>query len=387
MKKSGWEKLPRLFVPFDWHEFWLKHRFLLSDTNSPVRVAGQMLARFGLLAVNEKFWLWDDLLIPGWTKHELFGPVFIIGHQRSGTTFLHRALARDPNARALTLHEMALPAVTAQRLIAAIARWDSRHAAHIRRNLDRMQDRFLGRLDHIHRIRLDSIEEDEFVLWSVFRSGMCVNDNPASVARRELDHLRDFRSWPESEQQVALTWYRACLLKKIHREPPADSTTPAWIVAKNPAFSQRIPQLLRVFPDAKFILLVRNPLETIPSRLSLIREIWRLRYTEIERMSPAQVATIVDDSVRTYAYAQRDRALLRSDQLVEIRYTALKTDLRVTIEKVYAQLELPGPPLTIGEGAGEMDRAGHHRYSLTDFGLSEADIRGRLSTVFETYGF
>ncbi len=387
MTTSGWDELPRWFVPFGWREFWRKQAYLLRDTKSPLRVSAQVAVRLALLGVNQTAWTLDQFAFPRWDQTELFGPVFIIGHQRSGTTLLHRALARDPNACALAMHEMVLPAISAHRVIRAIARWDSRHGGRIRGRIDRLQDRFLGRLDHIHRIRLDSIEEDEFVFWSAFRSGMCVNDNPASVSRRELDYFRDFRSWSEREQQIALAWYRACLLKRVNREPSRESGAPVWIVAKNPAFSQRIPQLLRVFPGAKFILLVRNPLETIPSRLSLIREIWRLGYPELERMSLAQVATIVDDSVRTYTYAQRDCALLRPDQLVEIRYHDLKSDLGATIEKVYSQLTLPGSPSDIGNSIGEADSPGHHHYSLADFDLSETDLRARLAAVFDAYGF
>ena len=40
----------------------------------------------------------DRLVAPNWDRVQLNGPFFIIGHQRTGSTLLHRTLATDPNA-------------------------------------------------------------------------------------------------------------------------------------------------------------------------------------------------------------------------------------------------------------------------------------------------
>ena len=42
--------------------------------------------------LNRIFFLFDDLLFPGYRSQEVKQPVFIIGNPRSGTTFLHRLL-------------------------------------------------------------------------------------------------------------------------------------------------------------------------------------------------------------------------------------------------------------------------------------------------------
>ena len=218
---------------------------------------------------------------------------------------------------------------------------------------------------------------------------MCVNDAPASVARRELDDLRSFDKWSMERQARILGWYRACLLKKVYREPAA-AGEPVWVVAKNPAFSQRIPQLLKVFPEAKFIHLVRNPLETIPSRLSLIRAIWRRRFSEEIEMNAEQVETIVEDSIRTYTAAHRDLPQLPSGSQVTIPYEELIGDLGVAVDRIYGELDLPGPGKGLIEAlerrkSTETNRKSRHEYSLEEFGLSEEDLRARLGAAVSDF--
>ncbi len=90
---------------------------------------------------------------------------------------------------------------------------------------------------------MDQIEEDEFVLFTVYRSGMAINSTPAVAADPELNRLRDFSTWSEEERRTALGWYRAVPDEGALPAPKHDSPNPdRFIVAKNPAFSQRVPQ-------------------------------------------------------------------------------------------------------------------------------------------------
>jgi len=46
-------------------------------------------------------------------------------------------------------------------------------------------------------------------------------------------------------------------------------------LSKNPTFCGRVESLLEVFPDARFVVLYRNPQETIPSLLKLMKFSWK----------------------------------------------------------------------------------------------------------------
>ena len=387
---STWDRPTGALMPFDWSALVSKYLLLLQRERAPAAVAGQLAFRLALYGAGQTSWLLDEVAARGWRQTEMRGPLFILGHQRSGTTLLQRLLVQDqPHTCALTLHEMLLPAISWQRGISRIASLGT----PLNAGFANLQERLFGPMDKIHRIRFDEVEEDEFALWTIFASAMCVNDAPSSTEYRELDRLRQFHGWPVHRQAKALQWYRACLQKKLFREAGADGAPARWVVSKNPAFTHKVPELLRVFPDARFVYLVRDPRETIPSRLSLIREIWRQRFSGFHQMSPAQVEVILDDSLRTYRAAEQDLAQLPGARCLTVRYTDLVADPRGVAEQVFAHFGLPepGPGLAAAverlanhKGRG---RTSKHQYSLGEFGLSQGQIRRALATVFQRHGY
>ncbi len=388
-----WETLPGSKLPFDWRAFIHKHRILYRDHGGLSAVAGPMFFRLALYAFGQAGWLLDDMLHPTWRQVKLRGPLFILGHQRSGTTFLHRLLSEDrTHARSLLFHEMLLPSSSMQNGIRHLAKMDQWAGGRLATGLADWQEKKLGPMDNIHRIRFDEVEEDEFVLWTIYASAMCINDSPISTADSRLDDLRYFERWSTERQMRALGYYRACLLKKIHREPTYAGAAPPWGLSKNPAFTQKIPALVKVFPDAKLILLVRNPLSAIPSRLSLIREIWRNRFPGFDQMTKDQVDTIVEDSCRTYLYAQRDLPKIPDSQKLVVPYDELTKDPKRVVQKIYSHFGLDDSDQHLqkalaGLSQRKKEKKSKHQYSLEEFFLDEKDLRKRLAPVFDEYDF
>jgi hypothetical protein len=221
---------------------------------------------------------------------------------------------------------------------------------------------------------------------------MCVNDSPMTTGQAKLEELRHFDSWSPARQARTLGWYRACLLKKLHREPASEPGTPRWIVSKNPAFSQKIPYLAKVFPGARFILLVRNPMEAIPSRLNLIEEIWKQRFPGTGGMTSGQARTIVEDSLRTYLFAERDLPCVPEGQRLVVRYDDFVRDIQGTVTSLYSGFGLPGPSEAMcrvleDAAARQKDRGPGESHSLGSFGIDEAEVRQRLAPLMDRYGF
>jgi omega-hydroxy-beta-dihydromenaquinone-9 sulfotransferase len=388
-----WNRLPGAIMPFDWPAFIEKHRVVTRDHGGWKTTLKPGLFRLAQFALGQACWAADEILHPDWRRAKFSGPLFILGHQRSGTTFLHRLLASDTvHARSLTFAEMLMPASCVQRAIARLGTWDRSRNGRLSERFQRFQDRLFSPMDPIHRLRFDEIEEDEFVFWTIFASAMCVNDSPLTTGNPRLDQLRHYHDWPLTRRLAAWSWYRACLLKKIHREPPIDSETPVWVVSKNPAFSKKIPDLLSTFPDGKPILLVRNPLEAIPSRLSLIRAIWRQRFPGFEQMTAGQVRTILADSIQTYLRAEADLADLPESEKLIIQYRDLTADPVTTVRKIYSHFGLPGPEGKLAVRLAELQtgrksKKSAHRYDLSEFGLERSDIAEPLGSMMERYGF
>ena len=386
-----WHRLPGMVVPFNWKAFWQKHRILYRDMSDLKSITSSVALRFGLFCVGQLGWTLDAVLHPRWRSTPMAPPIFILGHQRSGTTLLHRLLSEDKtHARSLLLHEMILPAISAQRTISGIGLVDrSVSRGKLAKWFHGVQERTFGPLDYMHRLRFDEIEEDEFVLWNIYASTMCINDAPLNTVHKDLEDLRDFHKWPVERQIQAFGWYRACLLKKIYRNPaPAGEGLP-WIVSKNPHFSQKIPEMMRVFPDAKLIYLVRNPLETIASRLDLIRGIWRHRFKEFHDMTPEQAEAIVKDSMRTYLNAERDLYDVPENQRFIVLYDDLLDRIPETVRNIYRHFDLPGPDENLSTALSEFERKerhiSKHEYELEEFGIDPVDLRAKLAPVFQNH--
>lgn len=281
--------------------------------------------------------------------------VIIVGHQRSGTTWLHRMMAAHPDASALPLHGLVLASDTWQR------RFDRPRPAW----LDRAQDRALASMDPIHRMRLHEPEEDEFALWPLVRSPTCTWDRP----------------WPPGTvpdidaDAVAFAYYAQVVAKAVRR-------TGRRHVGKNPHFTHRMEEVRRALPGVRFVLLVRHPEEAIASRLSLIRAIWRLRVRGFTELEPHHVEQIYATSLRAY------RGGLDGAE-VTVRYADLVADPQGTVIALHHALGLAPPPAeTLPADLARM-RTGKvvHRYALEEFGLPPERIRADLAEVYTHWGF
>jgi hypothetical protein len=101
---------------------------------------------------------------------------------------------------------------------------------------------------------------------------------------------------------------------------------------KRPAYAAYISAIFRLFPDAQFINVVRDPRAAVPSQIAV-----GLHKAKNERMATAAAIATWEIAVRrSDAYVSR----LRPDQLLDVRYEDLVRDPRTTLEQVCAFADL-----------------------------------------------
>ena len=113
------------------------------------------------------------------------------------------------------------------------------------------------------------------------------------------------------------------------------------LVLKSPANLGRTTLLLRLFPDAKFIFLVRNPYVVFASTVKFYRTlipVFQLQDVDWDEIEAAFLYTYVD-MTRRY---MRDRELIPKGNLIEVRFEDFEADPMGVIDRVYAALNLPG---------------------------------------------
>lgn len=383
MNETDLAKLhPRFLTPFRWDIFWKKQRVMI-EQNGLTSTLPSMGFHLGVYLFNQLAWLLDGIFPSTVPTPQTDQSLFIAGHQRSGTTFLHRLLAGNDWAHSLDLHEMLFPASSFQHCLHTLSRLDQATGDHVLTRLNTLQERFLGHLDNIHRVRFNEPEEDEFVMWSQYASDICINDSPTLIDIGPKGMPKEFEFWTPEEQYSALMWYRACIQKKLQRQRGT-----GIYVGKNPRFSRILPQLNTVFPGSKVIVLIRNPLEAIPSRMSLTLALWGFRKPKVERLSPAHVRWILQHSIDSYLKNEAGIKHIPEERRIIVGYNDLKTTPRQTLRSIVEHLNLPELSPIVTAQIDELEKQSYrskHHYDLSEYGLTPADIEGPLAPIISKY--
>ena len=366
---------------------WRKLIWLAAHESSPRRRFGlyyRLLVKVPLIALFNAICLaLDPILFPGLRRVDVRQPVFVIGHARSGTTLMHRLMCADGERFSAFLYwELYAPSVLQKKAVHWIARLDerwlgSRLAARVRAR----EQRKFGPSNHIHKMGYTLPEEDDFLFTNSCASGYWIV---------ELPYLGDLDFYyidqrPPAQRRRMMNFYKECVRRQLYMNG-GDRIH----LSKNPTFCGRVETLLEVFPDARFVVLYRNPQETIPSLLKLMKFSWKARHFDEARMKKS-LGILAEMSFHNYTYPLEVLARHPETPRAIVDYRDLVARPRATLEQAYAELGLVvSPELAAALDAEEQRAGGHettHAYSLGEFGLDGGEIQRRLGALFERFGW
>ncbi len=251
-------------------------------------------------------------------------PIFIIGHWRSGTTFLHHLLCRDKRFGYLTTFQAMAPGFF---LIGG---------GRIKRFLEReTRKRYPTRLIDNVPLLLDAPEEDEFAL---------ANMSPYSFLHgfsfpRRVRYFFERYVLLEGISHAELERWEGTYLTLLRKATLASGGK--RLVLKNCANTARIRVLLRLFPEAKFIHIYRNPYRVFLSTLHLHRTV--LPRSQLQRVDPREIEeNVLEFYERLMKRYLADRHLIPAGNLVEVRFEDLERAPLDELRRIYGELRLPG---------------------------------------------
>ncbi len=292
-------------------------------------------------------------------------PIFIIGHWRTGTTLLHEYLILDERHNYPTTYECLDPnhfLLTED----FFRRW-LRFLVPSRRPMDNMAAGW------------ERPQEDEFALCmlgvpSPYLTIAFPNRPPQYSEYLDLEGLspRALRQWKQA--------FVRFLRQVTYRNPRR-------LVLKSPPHSCRIPVLLEMFPNARFIHIVRDPYVVFPSTVNLWKSLYRAH--GLQRPTFAGLEEYVFSTfLRLYDRLEAGRRLIPPGRYHELRYEDLVRDPVGQMRALYERLDLGGfenllPRLkTYLEGTRGYET---NRYELAPE-LREA-ITHRWGEVIDRYGY
>ena len=244
-------------------------------------------------------------------------PIFVVGHWRSGTTLLHDLFSEDPNLDYPTTYECFFP----HHFLLTEGTLD--HAFKVLLPKRRPQDDVP--------VGFDRPQEEEFAMIMLGEGSPYNTMAWPRLGPTETEYI-DFEGLPDKKVQSwadAFMWfYRRLMLKHKKR-----------LVMKTPANAARLKVLTKLFPDARWVFIARNPLKVFPSTVKL----WRALYSTQGLHNPPHLEPWLDDYVldvyeRFTKAFERDRHLIPEENLVEIRYEDLVKDPIEAMRGIYNQL-------------------------------------------------
>jgi hypothetical protein len=251
-------------------------------------------------------------------KVEVPPPIFLLGFWRSGTTFLHELFCCDAR--------FGFPSTYA-----------CMNAAHFLLSGNVLHDRLAKQkayrpMDNMQ-YSWSSPQEDEFALLCMGAPSpyeALLVPSLMSDPRALLDLRRRSR---EEQDRWTQTFQLFLRLLTVQQSKP--------MVLKSPTHGFKLPLLPSLFPQARFVIIERNPYEVFASNLKLWQTL--LEMYSLESTSSRQIESFV-----LAAYVIHEEAInegtrsLGSGTVARVRYEDLVADPLGEIRRIYSELKLTG---------------------------------------------
>ncbi|MBW2270493.1 MAG: sulfotransferase [Deltaproteobacteria bacterium] len=298
---------------------------------------------------------------------EVKAPVFLLGFGRSGTTHLHYLFWQDPQFGVVSNYQASMQPVALigngwlPRLIGR-SMPSTRPIDNVAISLDTPQEEEIAMVNSSEHAPLHFMTFPN-ELPELYDRYVCRLGSDAAV----LD------AWKQDYLRVLK---KATILSEGRR-----------LALKTPTNTARVRVLSEMFPDAKFVNIVRNPYRVYRSMRNMYRTVLpdqalqEFDWDEIDRWTLDAYSSMMSKYLD-------ERKLLGDDRLVEIRYEDLVEHPIEELQKIYAALEL-----------GEFDRVRPifeaYLATIADYETNEFDfpdeivaaVNERWAFAFDAFGY
>jgi len=250
-------------------------------------------------------------------------PLFIIGHWRSGTTYLHELLSQDTQFTCPNTFQCFAP----------------EHFLVTGRLLARVLGFLLPRQRPMDDVKAgwERPQEDEFALLTLgarspYRRMAFPNNGPVDLDYLDMDALDQtaLDAW-----QTALASFVKALTLDAQRRGQADGR----IVLKSPTHTGRIHVLSRLFPGAQFIHVTRHPYSIFPSTCRLWKSLDTVQGLQVPHGRDLEEYALAAFE-RMYAGFFGHASELDGRTICDVRYEDLVAAPVDSLQRIYSQLEL-----------------------------------------------
>ncbi|MCY1720047.1 sulfotransferase [Prolixibacteraceae bacterium Z1-6] len=247
-------------------------------------------------------------------------PVFILGHWRSGTTFVHNVLSKDKNFGYNTTYQT----IFSSAMLFGQAMFKSVMGSVMpdKRPTDNME------------LNVDQPQEEEFALSNLTTASFY---NFWFFPQDTLEYCEKYLLMNDISEKE-----RAEFRREFQRlvKTALYNTSGNTFLSKNPPHTGRVNEIIELYPNAKFIYLVRNPYTVFESTRSFFTNtIQPLKFQNISHHQLEE--NIIEVYKRLYNKYEADKALIPEGNLIEVRFEDFEADAFNQTAEIYKTLNLP----------------------------------------------
>ena len=294
-------------------------------------------------------------------------PVFLLGHWRSGTTYLHNLFTVDKRFGFFSTFHAYLPGAflgyeKLMKPIVASSIPDKRPMDDVKMDADFPQ-------------------EDEYALGAFspysYYHGWCFPKN--------MDFYNRFVCFNDVSKDYIEDWKKVYmyLIKKVTLKENGKQ-----LVIKNPSNTGRIRLLLEMFPDAKFVHINRNPYHVFLSMMRFMRIVIPLYCVQ----NPPSMDIVENSMMNLYEEIYKnyflEKKLVPNGNFVEVKYEDFIDNPINELKNIYDSLDI--------DGFKDSDRAfkayvlSQSKVKLNSYNLDDElkdKIFSRWNFVFKNFGY
>jgi Sulfotransferase family len=293
-------------------------------------------------------------------------PVFVSGLPRTGTTLVHNLLDQHPDVHCPHFWELVAPAGSRD------PREHARLAAVAQAWLDDYYAR-APRLPAIHLMATHRPDECHRLLGNAFQT----------LIYSARYRVPTYSEWLlQRDVTEAFRFHRvqlACITWRI----------PSEVVGlKCPFHLWHLGPLRAVYPEAKLVILHRDPVSAVPSLASLCATIMAARSDVVDKHEVGAFWLAAVERAVADLLHRREHL---GDDVLHVRYPDLVGDPMATMRRLLEFAEVPWArpaedAMRRWVAANPSGKHGVHAYTAEEFGLDPADLAERFAVYRETFG-
>jgi hypothetical protein len=324
----------------------------------------------------------DNIFYRGYRRQRIERPLFIIGNYRSGSTLLQRLISLDEEqfSGMKSWEIYTAPSIAARKAWRGLATLDSWMGNPLKRAMYRWEKRVLKTIRK-HPVGVMEYEEDEglflFIWAGIFRWFFYPHKQ-----HEEDEHYFDTRV-SEWRRRRLMKFYERCIKRHIYYRNGRK------YVSKNPASSSKIRSILQKMPDARFIYLVRNPYDQLPSNFDYFSYVWHY-FSDMPQRYPYR-NLLLEMTQHFYSYPLQALEELPPHRYSIVTFDELIADPAGTVESIYRKLGYSISSSFSRRLSQEAHKSRSHtssrRITIEELGISQKYMRTHYGEILRRFRF